>query len=63
MTERKATAKTTRGRRAQIAEDELAKFVRNETAFQQADREERAIERGLPVSIKKRLAARNRTRK
>jgi hypothetical protein len=36
------------------AEDELAKFVRKEIAFQQDDRDERAMKLGLPISVRDR---------
>jgi hypothetical protein len=47
--EPKRIAKTPRERFMQAAEDELAKFVRKEIAFQQADRNERAMKLCLPI--------------
>jgi hypothetical protein len=49
MVEPKRIAKTPRERFMQAAEDELAKFVRKEIAFQKADRNERAMELRLPI--------------
>ena len=52
MVEPKRIAKTPRERFMKAAEDELAKFVRKEMAFQQADRNERAMKLRLPISVK-----------
>jgi hypothetical protein len=48
MVERKGIAKTPREHFMQAAKDELEKFVRKEIAFQQAERNERAIKLRLP---------------
>jgi hypothetical protein len=50
MIERKSIARTPREHFMQRAEDEMAKFVRKEIAFQKADRAERAMKLRLPVS-------------
>ena len=49
MVEPKRIVKTPRERFMQAAEDELAKFVRKEIAFQKADRNERAVKLRLPI--------------
>ena len=51
MIERKRIAKTHAGILCR-AEYELAKFVRKEIAFQQSDREERAMKLGLRISVR-----------
>jgi hypothetical protein len=61
MIERKRIAKTPRERFMQVAEDELAKFVRKEIAFQQDDRDERAMKLGLPISVRERQSNHSRT--
>ena len=63
MDEPKRVAKTPRERFVQAAEDELAKFVRKEIAFQQADRNERAIKLRLPISVGNSESGHNRARK
>lgn len=52
MTERTGIAKTPREHFMRAARDELAKFVRQEMAFQQVDRDERALNLRLPISVK-----------
>jgi hypothetical protein len=49
LVEPKRIAKTPRERFMQAAEVELTKFVRKEIAFQQADRNERAMKLCLPI--------------
>ncbi len=49
MIERKPFSKTPREHFMRAAEDELAKFVRKELAFQRAEREERALRLRLPI--------------
>jgi hypothetical protein len=61
MIERKRIAKTPREHFMQAAEDELAKFVRKEIAFQQDDRDERAMKLGLPISVRERQSNHSRT--
>lgn len=51
MIERKPISKTPREHFIRVAEDELAKFVRKELAFQQAERQERAIRLRLPIVV------------
>jgi hypothetical protein len=48
MVERKGIAKTPREHFMQAAKDELEKFERREIAFQQAERNERAMKLRLP---------------
>jgi hypothetical protein len=63
MVEPKRIAKTPRERFMQAAEDELAKFVRKEIAFQQADRNERAMKLRLCIPVRNREYGHNRARK
>ncbi len=56
MIKQKGIAKTPREHFMRTAEDELAKFVRKELAFQQAERNERAAQLGLPLPHKEDLA-------
>ena len=51
MIEPKTIAKTPREHFMRAAGDALAKCVRNEIAFQKAERAERAMKLRLPVSI------------
>jgi hypothetical protein len=51
MIEPKTIAKTPREHFMRAADDELAKWIRNEIAFQKAERAERARKLRLPVSI------------
>jgi hypothetical protein len=60
MIERKPISKTPREHFRRAAEDELAKFVRKELAFQQAEREERALQLRLPVPRTYRRLTRDR---
>ena len=62
MISRAAIAKTPREHFKQAAEDELAKFVRKEIAFQKADRAERAIRLRLPIQIRTQEPEHNQTR-
>ena len=62
MMSRAAIAKTPREHFRRAAEDELAKFVRKEIAFQKADRAERARKLRLPISMKVREPDHNQTR-
>lgn len=48
--------RTPRDHFKRMAEDELAKFVRKERALQQAERDERAKQLGLPISRRVRLS-------
>ena len=48
MIERKGIARTPRDHFMQAAKDELEKFERKEIAFQQAERNERAMKLRLP---------------
>jgi hypothetical protein len=52
MVEPKRIAKTPRERFMQAAEDELAKFVCKDIAFQQADRNERAMKLRLLIKAR-----------
>jgi hypothetical protein len=61
MIERNRIAKTPREHFMQAAEDELAKFVRKEIAFQQNDRDERAMKLGLPISVRDWVSDHSRT--
>jgi hypothetical protein len=61
--ERKAISRTPREHFMRTAEDELAKFVRKELAFQRAERDERAKELRLPVSRSYRRSDPVQTRK
>jgi hypothetical protein len=63
MVEPKRIAKTPRERFMQAAEDELAKLVRKEIAFQQADRNERVMKLRLCISVRNRDFGHNRARK
>jgi hypothetical protein len=56
MIERKPISKTPREHFMRAAEDELAKCVHKELAFQQADREERARRLRLPVARIKQIS-------
>ena len=56
-------AKTPREHFRRAAEDELARFVRKEIAFQQAEREERATRLRLPIPRKNPAAVQTRERK
>ena len=47
----------------QAAADELGRFVRKEIAFQEADRDERAMELRLPISVGNRETGQNQARK
>jgi hypothetical protein len=62
MVEPKRIAKTPRERFMRAAEDELAKFVRKEIAFQQADRNERAMKLRLPISVRNSESGHGRAR-
>jgi hypothetical protein len=62
MVEPKRIAKTPRERFMRAAEDELAKFVRKEIAFQQADRNERALKLRLPISVRNSESGHSRAR-
>ena len=62
MVEPKRIAKTPRERFMRAAEDELAKFVRKEIAFQQADRNERAMKLRLPISVRNLESGHSRAR-
>jgi hypothetical protein len=59
MIERKGIAKTPREHFMRAVDDELAKFVRKEIAFQQAERDERAARLRLPVARKNPMADQN----
>ena len=50
MFKQKWIAKTPRERFMQAVDDELAKFVRKEVAFQRAERDERATQLRLPLA-------------
>jgi hypothetical protein len=54
MIEQKKITKTPREHFKRAAEDEFARFVSREIAFQQADRSERAAELRLPISTRRR---------
>jgi hypothetical protein len=58
--ERKAISKTPREHFMRAAEDELAKFVRRELAFQRAECEERALRLRLPVAQANRASSADR---
>lgn len=60
MIERKSFSKTPREQFMRAAEDELAKFVRKELAFQRAEREERALRLRMPIVSANRTATRDR---
>jgi hypothetical protein len=62
MVEPKRIAKTPRQRFMRAAEDELAKFVRKEIAFQQPDRNERAMKLRLPISVRNSESGHSRAR-
>ena len=62
MVEPKRIAKTPRERFMRAAEDELAKFVRKENAFKQADRNERAMKLRLPISVRNSESGHSRAR-
>ena len=62
MISRVAIAKTPREHFRQAAEDELAKFVRKEIAFLNADRAERARKLRLPIQMRTREPEHNQTR-
>jgi len=63
MIERKKIAKTPREHFMQAAADELARLLRKEIAFQNADRNERAMKLRLPISLGNRETGHNRARK
>jgi len=63
MIERKKIAKTPREHFMRAAADELARLVRKEIAFQNADRNERAMKLRLPISLGNRETGHNRARK
>jgi len=63
LIERKKIAKTPREHFMQAAADELARLVRKEIAFQNADRNERAMKLRLPISLGNRETGHNRARK
>ncbi|OAF12381.1 hypothetical protein AYJ54_05995 [Bradyrhizobium centrolobii] len=63
MIEQKKIAKTPREHLMQAAADELARFVHKEIAFQNADRDERAMKLRLPISLRDRETGHNRARK
>ena len=63
MIERKKIAKRPRAHFMQAAADELARLVRKEIAFQNADRNERAMKLRLPISLGNRETGHNRARK
>jgi len=60
MIERKPVSKTPREHFMRAAEDELAKFVIKELAFQRAEREERALRLRLPIARTNRASTRDR---
>ena len=60
MVERKGIAKTPREHFMQAAKDELEKFERREIAFQQAERNERAMKLRLPSLGANRAPGHNR---
>ena len=62
MIEQKRIAKTPRDHFMEAAAGELTRFVRNEIAFQKADRDERAVKLRLPISLGNRETAANRAR-
>ena len=62
MIERKKIAKTPRAHFMQAAANELARLVRKEIAFQNADRNERAMKLRLPISLGNRETGHNRAR-
>jgi hypothetical protein len=62
MIERKGIAKTPREHFMQAAKDELEKFERKEIAFQQAERNERAMKLRLPGLGANRAPSRDRAR-
>jgi hypothetical protein len=62
MIERKGIAKTPREHFMQTAKDELEKFERKEIAFQQAERDERAMRLRLPSLGVNRAPGHNRAR-
>ena len=63
MIERIKIVKTPREHFMQAAADELGRFVRKEIAFQKADRNERAMELRLPISVGNRETGQNQARK
>lgn len=60
MIERKPISRTPREHFIRAAVDELAKSARKELAFQQAEREERALRLRLPIVRANRASSRNR---